>query len=116
MRMHIYAHNLYQQVEFTNTVSYFSSYEPRDDCVYEDDHEGHFSKDNFLCGRFSVDHSRNPFNPTIELSHDYFVKETTVAPKHQIVHTGNQQSLFVYDYLHDYMFSSLVRDLYCMIK
>jgi hypothetical protein len=87
---YLYAHNLYQQGEFTNTVNYFSSYEPRVDCVYEDDHEGHFSKDNFLCGRFSADHSRNPFNPTIEVSHDYFVKETTVAPKRLTVHTGNQ--------------------------
>jgi hypothetical protein len=102
----LYAHNLYQQGEFTNTVNYFSSYEPRADCVYEDDHEGHFSKDNLLCGRFSADHSRNPFNPTIEVSHDYFVEETIVAPKFLTVHTGNQQSLFVYDDLQDYMFSS----------
>jgi hypothetical protein len=48
----------------------------------------------------------NPFNPTIEVLHDYFVKETTTSPKRMIVHTGNQQSLFVYDYLQDYMFSS----------
>ena len=102
--VYLYAHNLYQQGEFTNTVNYFSSYEPRVDCVYEDDHEGHFSKDNFLYGRFSVDHSRNPFNPTIEVSHDYFVEETTVTPKCLIVHIGNQQSLFVYDDLQDYMF------------
>jgi hypothetical protein len=81
-------------------------YMPRVDCVYEDDHVGHFSKDNFLCGRFSVDHSRNIFNPTIELSHDYFVKEINVSPKCLDAHTGNQQSLFVYDDLHDYMFSS----------
>ena len=86
----LYAHNLYQQGEFTNIVNYFSSFEPRDECVYEDDHEGHFSKDNFLYGRFSIDHSRNPFNPSIEVSHDYFFEEAIVAQKLLIVHTGNQ--------------------------
>jgi hypothetical protein len=55
------------------------------------------------------DHSRKHFNPTIEVSHDYFVKETTVAPKRPTIHTGNQQSLFVYDGLQDYMFSSFDR-------
>jgi hypothetical protein len=40
------------------------------------------------------------------VSHNYFVKETTVAPKHLTVHTRNQQYLFVYDDLQDYMFSS----------
>jgi len=59
-----------------------------------------------LCGRFLADHSRNSFNPTIEVSHDYFVRETNVSPKILIVQTRNQQSLFVYDDLQDCMFSS----------
>jgi hypothetical protein len=40
------------------------------------------------------------------VSHDYFFEETTTAPKRPTVHTGSQQPLFVYDDLHDYMFSS----------
>jgi len=36
---YLYAHKLYQQREFTNTINYFSSYEPRANCVYEVDHE-----------------------------------------------------------------------------
>jgi hypothetical protein len=102
----VYAHNLYQQGEFTNLVNYFSSYEPIDNFVYKDYHEGHFSKDKMFCGGFSVDHSRIPFKPTIEVSRDYFVEETIVSPNHLTIHTVNQQPFFIYDDLQDYMFSS----------
>ena len=104
-------HKLHQQDEFTYTVEYFPNHENEVYFVYEDDHEGHFTDDDFPYGKFLADHSRNIFNPTIKMSHDNFVKEEVVSPKCLSIHIANQQPFFVYDNMEYYMFLNFGHDI-----
>jgi len=72
----------------------------------------HFSDFN----SFSVDRSRSLLNPTMKSSCDHFNEEKVVAPKRLIVHTTNQQPLFVHDDLQGYIFLNFGQDLSVQVE
>ena len=54
----------------------------------------------------SIDHSMNFLTPTMQLPCDHSVEEEVTSPKHHTIYIENQQPLFGYDDIQDYLFSS----------